>query len=377
MNSKICIYEPLLKDYKKSAIEAIESEWISNHGKFIGLSTDLLKNILNVKHVILMANGTCATHCNLIALKYKYPGIKKIYVPNNCYVAVYNCVLMEYTKEEIEVLEIDEETWNMRMDDEYLLSLEKNSAIMVVHNLGGIVNVNRIKKIRPDIILMEDNCEGLFGKYHDIYTGTSNDILSSSISFYGNKTITSGEGGAFITNDDSVYEYIKGVYSQGMSSKRYVHHVHAYNYRMTNIQAGFLYDQLNDLEHILSLKKKVFKNYEDLLKDLIDTGFVKIQKIEEDCERSYWIFALHLVNNKMNIDELFNYFENKNGIEIRPFFYPIYEHLHLKDMKLKNEENIKISKKLNENIIMIPSYPLIEYEKQKYIVEKIKELCEI
>ena len=82
---------------------------------------------------------------------------------------------------------------------------------MLVHNLGGIIDVDRIKKIRPDIILMEDNCEGLFGKYHNVFTGTSKNILSASVSFYGNKTITTGEGGAFMTHDKEVYEYIKRV----------------------------------------------------------------------------------------------------------------------------------------------------------------------
>jgi perosamine synthetase len=70
------------------------------------------------------------------------------------------------------------------------------------------------------------------------------------LSFYGNKIITTGEGGAFLTNEQNVYEYIKKVYSQGMSNIRYLHNVHAYNYRMTNIQAAFLYDQLNDIDSI-------------------------------------------------------------------------------------------------------------------------------
>lgn len=373
-NKKISIYEPLLKNYKKSAFDAIESEWISNHGKYIGLSTELLKKILDIEYVILMANGTCATHCNLIALKYKYPDIHKIYVPNNCYVAVYNCVLMEYNLEEIEVLKIDEKTWNMCTYEDYLLSLEKNSAILIVHNLGGIVDVNKIKKIRPDIILMEDNCEGLFGKYHEKYTGTSDNILCSSISFYGNKTITTGEGGAFMTKDKEVYEYIKRVYSQGMSNKRYVHDIKAYNYRMTNIQAAFLYDQLNDIEHILKLKKTVFQNYEELLGPMIEDGKISLQSIEDNCERANWMFALQLNDNKKTIEELNEYFEGY-GVEIRPFFYPIYDHLHLSSFsKILSEEEKKKSEELNKTIIMIPSYPLLEYEKQVYIIDVIKKM---
>ena len=90
----INIYEPNIVDYKKSAIKAIETGWISNHGEFIKKSTQKIKEIINVKHAILMANGTCSTHCLFLALKLKYPNISKIYVPNNCYVAAWNCLLM-------------------------------------------------------------------------------------------------------------------------------------------------------------------------------------------------------------------------------------------------------------------------------------------
>jgi len=368
MSNIIPIYIPYIEKYKNSALDAINSGWISNYGKYIELATNKLKEILNTKNIILMSNGTCATHCLLLALKYKYPNINKIYVPNNVYVAVYNCVLMEYNIDLIEILKTNEDTWCIDESEEYLLSLEKNSAILIVHNLGGIVNVDRIKKIRPDIILLEDNCEGLFGKYNNIYTGTSENVLCSSISFYANKTITTGEGGAFITNDDEIYNYIKLVYSQGMSSIRYIHNLHAYNYRMTNIEAAFLYDQLNDIEHILELKNKIFNNYLELLKELIDSNKISLQKINDNCIRANWMFAIKINNNKLSIDETYKYFYD-NGIETRPFFYPYYYHNHLKTIKSQDTIN-----KLNENILMFPSYPNLKFENQQYIVNIINKL---
>ena len=190
------------------------------------------------------------------------------------------------------------------------------------------------------------------------------------MSFYGNKTITTGEGGAFATNDNTIYEYINKVYSQGMSNKKYIHNILAYNYRMTNIQAGFLYDQLNDIDTILKNKRKVFENYETLLKDLIDKNIVSIQKIEEDTIRADWMFALRIHNNNKIYDEMTIYFNNK-GIDIRPFFYPYWEHDHLK--KLKHHFTNDIPVKLNKEIIMIPSYPTIKLTEQEYIIDIIKE----
>lgn len=367
--SIIPIYKPYLSKYKTSPIDAINTEWISNHGKYIELATNKLKEVLNVKHAILMANGTMATHSLFISLRYKHPNISKIYVPNNVYVAVYNCALMEYNLENLEILRINEHTWNMEEDEEYIMSLETNSVIVIVHNIGGIVDVDRIKQLRPDIVLIEDNCEGLFGKYSEKNTGTSENVLCSSVSFYGNKTITTGEGGAFITNDDELYNYIKRVFSQGMSSKRFIHDVHAYNYRMTNVQAAFLYEQLNDINCILDLKQRIFNNYETLLKDEIRSNKIAIQTIHSNCERANWMFSVHLINNKKSIDEINTYFI-ENGIEIRPFFYPYYSHNHLKNI-MNQTNDYSISEMLNNNIIILPSFPELTFNQQEYIVSKI------
>jgi perosamine synthetase len=364
----INIYEPNTSTYKKSAISAIESGWISNHGEFVTKSTELLKKILNIKHAILMANGTCATHCLFLSLKYKYPQINKIYVPNNCYVAAWNSVLMEYDKKYIEVMKMNINTWNINVDENYIKSLETNSALLIVHNLGNIINVPRLKKIRPDIIFIEDNCEGFTGKYEGIYAGNSNSSLCSSISFYGNKIITTGEGGAFLTNDDDVYNYILKVYSQGMSETRYIHNTHAYNYRMTNIQAAFLFDQLNDFDGIIKNKKQIFENYKQLLDPLLKSNLVQIFLEEDNTECANWIFAIRLINNIKNNSETMEYFKKMN-IDIRPFFYPINKHDHLKDISFEDENSFI----LNKEVIMIPSSPSLTFETQQYIVSVIKD----
>ncbi len=368
--SMIMIYEPNIKNYTKSAIDAITSGWISNHGIYIEKATNLLKNTVGAKHVILMANGTVATHCLFISLKYKHPQIKKIYIPNNCYVAAWNSVLAEYPMEDLEVMKMDIDTWNINTSIEYVNSLEVNSAVLIVHNLGNIVNVPRLKKLRPDLIFIEDNCEGVFGKYDGIFSGTSETTLCSSVSFYGNKIITTGEGGAFVTNDTEIYEYIKKVYSQGMSSQRYIHDTFAYNYRMTNIEAGFLFDQLSDLDNILANKKRIFDGYENLLQDLINEGKIKLFKSENNTEFSRWIFALRLVGNVKSMAELTDYFK-ANNVDIRPFFYPIECHGHLKDIKYEYDE---IAHLLNREIIMIPSSPGMSIDEQKYVISIIDKL---
>ncbi len=363
----INIYEPNIKKYSEKAIEAINSGWISNHGEYINLSTKKLNDFLNIKHSILLSNGTCATHCLFLAIKYKYPEIKKIYVPNNAYVAAWNSALMVYNIEQLEVMKMNLDTWNIETDENYIQTLDENSAVLIVHNLGNIINVPRLKKIRPDIIFVEDNCEGLFGKYNGIYSGTSDDILCASISFYGNKIITTGEGGAFLTNHQDIYEHIKKVYSQGMSSVRYLHDVHAYNYRMTNIQSSFLYEQLNYIENILTNKKQIFENYESLLQPLITSGRIELFKKEDNTENANWIFAIRIIGNNKSIEESTEFFKTHN-VDIRPFFYPINKHGHLTNI----ENNDEISILLNKEVIMIPSSPTITIDEQKQVIDNVK-----
>jgi perosamine synthetase len=362
----IPIYQPNVTKYNKSAIEAINSGWISNHGEYIELSTQLVKEKLNIDYAILMANGTCATHCLFISIKFKYPNINKIYVPNNAYVAAWNAALMEYQYEQLEVMKMDINKWNINTNKEYIETLDTNSAVLIVHNLGNIINVPMLKKIRPDLIFVEDNCEGLFGKYNGIFSGTSSDILCSSASFYGNKVVTTGEGGLFLTQHKEIYEHILKVYSQGMSQVRYLHDVHAYNYRMTNVEAAFLYDQLNDLDNILNNKKRIFENYEKLLDVLIKSDKVKLFEKESDTECANWIFAIRIIGNLKTIEETSAFFRD-NGIDIRPFFYPINKHGHLVTI----ENNDEVSFLLNREIIMIPSSPTLTLEEQQKVTDVI------
>lgn len=358
----IPIYNPYLDKYKESAIKAIETNWISNYGINVKNAEEKLKNILDVKYCILMNNGTSATHSLFIALKHKYPDIKKIYVPNNVFIAPWNCALMQYTKEQIEVMKIDEDTLNIDTNKEYIQSLEKNSCMLIVHNLGNIVNVPRLKRLRPDIIFIEDNCEGLFGKYENKFSGT--DSFCSAVSFYANKILTTGEGGAFCTNDKEAYDYMTTCYSHGMTKERYIHDRLAYNYRMTNVQAGFLYDQLNDINHILSLKKKLFSNYDIFMSDLFLSKKIKKIENEKDTIAANWMYCIIIKDIEYH---KFEEYMNDKLVQIRPFFYDIRKHEHLKDIPVNYEEYNCIF-----NGVMLPSYPSLEIEKQEYIINCLK-----
>ncbi len=338
--------------------DVITSGWLTFTGKYVEECEKMLENILGVKHVLLTNNGTSATHCLIKSIKLHKPECKKIYVQNNCYIAVYNSILTEFNNDEIEVLPIDSETWNLDLN--YLDVIEKNAALMIVHNLGNILPIDKIKEVRRDIIIVEDNCEGFMGKYNDKYSGT--DSLASSLSFYANKHITCGEGGAFITNNTDLYNKIVSFTRQGVSSKKYIHTMHAYNYRITNINAAILLSQLEQLNVILEKKKEIYDKYCNLLKD---QEYISLQKIEDQTIHSNWIFGIKILKD-IDYDEIEVYFKNFN-IEIRPFFYDIYKSEYLKTIHRKETKTNDMS------IILLPIYVNLKLSDVDYIVNIIKQ----
>ena len=368
----IQMYEPSIDQYKTSALEAINSGWISSLGKYVPLATQKLKEVLGAQHVILTNNGTTATHCLFLALRYCYPNIGKIYVPNNVYVAAWNCALMEYDETQLEVMKIDSSTWNMCVDEDYLRSLDANSAVLVVHNVGNIINIPRLKRIRPDLIFVEDNCEGFSGQYEGHYTGTSDATLCTSISFFGNKTITTGEGGAVVVSDRDLFDYLHKTCHQGMTTRRYLHDVLGYNYRMTNVQAAFLYDQLCDFQRIVETKNNLFNTYEKLLGDLIEKGSVKLQRLESGTQRAHWMFTLRIINN-LPYENLQKYM-NSQGIEVRPMFYPIEKHTHLANIKRCADD---LPELIQRECVMLPSSPSLTYDEQEYIIDNLRKYIEM
>jgi perosamine synthetase len=357
----IPIYKPYFSEKNlKYAHDAINSGWVSSQGEFLDLAKNELKKLLGSKWVILTSNGTTATHLLSIALKYKYPHIKKIVVPNNVYVAAWNSFLFNKDYELIPV-DADLETWNF--DISKLESvIDETTAVLVVHNIGNVINVPDLRKKFPNTIFLEDNCEGFSGKYDGKFTGT--DCFASSVSFFGNKTITSGEGGAFITTDDDVFEFINKVKSQGQSNLKFIHDELGYNYRMTNVEAAILCGQLDSFREIKEKKHNVFNRYKTNLKGLDEITF---QKIEHNTEHSEWMFGIRLQNFTLEQKQNLELHLFQSNIESRPMFYQMKKHAHLRH--IENED--KNATLLNHQCLILPSYPQLTDSQIDFISENI------
>lgn len=352
----IPVYKPYLPKYvTKFAHDAIDSSWISSSGQYLNKTIELIKNKFGYENVLLTNNGTAAGHLMSIGLEYKHQ-TKKIVVPNNIYISAWNMLKIN-PKFEFEIIDANLETW---CGDYYqfLSKNPKNNVILIVHNINSIVNVPKLKNDFPDNIYIEDNCEGFLGKYNNFYTGTESEI--TTLSFFGNKNVTSGEGGAVIVKDKDCYEYLNSVRCQGITNEKFIFDKIGYNYRMTNIEAALLYGQLKYVDEIIELKTKIFESYRKKLKDI---EWIEFQKTDESTISGNWMFGIRLKNNKLGALKL-QLFEN--GIENRTMFPPITYHKHYEDLSC----DIHNASKLYDSCLILPSYP-------ELTTSEINQICDI
>jgi perosamine synthetase len=392
----IPIYRPYLpKNSLKYAHEALDSTWLS-HGPYLNKVTEKLQDLLGVKYILPVNNGTSACHLMAKAHYYKHPHEygkcwerldvsltdERFLIPNNVYVAAWNAFFFDDEKRKERVhkyYDADIDTWNMSMSDveadiEFLVrDLPKTRVtVLVVHNIGNIINVPELKRKYPSVTFLEDNCEGFLGRYEGKYTGTES--FASAISFFGNKNITCGEGGAVICQDQDTYEYLKCVHGQGQSSTKFVHSHLGYNYRMTNIQAAILYGQLELLPEILDKKAKLFETYRSHFKNRDD---ILCQKIDPNTEHSNWMFGVRVIGSTYAKAEQF--FRDR-GVEARPMFYPISSHKYIEnhgiifnsyeDTVMDLEANARL---LNKECIILPSFPELSQEEVKHVLKTVDE----
>jgi perosamine synthetase len=361
----IPIYKPYLPPNSlKYAHEALDSTWISSQGKYINLAQEKLQELLDVKYALLLNNGTSACHLVAKSLSRKY-GKKEIIVPNNVYVAAWNAFLFdkEYTLYSIDA---DLDTWNYDLQELDKAIIEHpDAAVLVVHNIGNIINIPELQKKYPNTIFVEDACEGLLGKYENFYAGTK--AFCSSISFFANKHITSGEGGALLTNDEDTYLFAKCVQGQGQSNKRFIHNELGYNYRITNLESAILLGQIEIKDEILNRKNDIFNNYR---KVFIDRENISIQEISPNTIHANWMFGLRI--NNSNYSEAEKYFSDKK-IEIRSMFYSIENHTYLKNNNSIKLGSNTIGNKLNKECIILPSFPELTSNEQNYIINIVED----
>lgn len=359
----IPVYEPSLNGNEKKYVnECLDSTWISSKGEFVTKFEDGFSDYIGTEHATTVSNGTVAIHLALLAL-----GVgegDEVIVPTLTYIASVNSIV--YTGAKPVFVDSVEGSWQIDPADVIKKITPKTKAIMAVHLYGHPCDMDALLEIckKYNLFLIEDCAEAIGTLYKGKHVGTFGDI--ATFSFFGNKTITTGEGGMVVTNDETLYDRAVHFKGQGLAKHRqYWHDVIGYNYRMTNICAAIGLAQLEEIDNVLLEKKRVADTYRSNLKN---STIIFHEPISDDVYHSYWMCSI-LTDDGKQRDLLRNHLSD-SGIDTRPLFYPV----HTMPMYSTQYQRHPIAENLGWRGINLPSYPGLKQEQIEFICDKIKEI---
>ena len=342
----------------KYLMDAFLSTWISSTGKYITLFENSFAKYCGVRFGVATSNGTTALHLALVAL-----GIGKgdeVIVPDITFAATINAVL--YTGAKPVIVDIEEESWCIDPDEIAKVITPKTKAIIPVHIYGQPCDMDKICEIaqQHNLYVIEDCAEAHGAVWKDQKVGSFGII--SCFSFYGNKVITTGEGGMCVTDSEELNNKMRILRDHGMSKeRRYYHEVIGFNYRMTNLQAAIGAAQIERIDQILEWRSKLESKYNEAFSEIKNVMF---QKNDLPFRKKItWLVSILVADDKR--DEILNKLKD-NGIDARPFFIPLSE----MEIYSKYDTNCKRSKKISKMGLNLPTTYEVNFE----MIEKIKEI---
>jgi perosamine synthetase len=347
---------------KKYVIDCIESTWISSKGSYIQKFEEKFADYTGAAYATSVNNGTAAIHLALMTL-----GIgegDEVIVPDFTYVATANAVT--YTGAKPVFADSLMHNWQIDPEDIERKITLRTKAVIVVHLYGAACNMDEIVALcrKHKLFLVEDCAEGIGTFYKGKHVGTFGDI--SAFSFFGNKTITTGEGGMVISNSKELIEKASHIKNQGVTSKTYWHDIIGYNLRMTNICAAIGLAQIECINEILTEKTRVANAYRDCFRNTD----VEFHEQEEDTIHSYWMCSI-LIKDAGLRDPLCEYMK-QHGIDSRPLFYPC----HTLPMYNDSGNDFPVVNNLSYRGLNLPSYPELTNDDVAYISQTILEFLE-
>lgn len=350
MTKFIPVNEPLLDgNEKKYLMECIDTGWISSEGPFIKLFEDRFAARMGRKHGIAVSNGTAALDATIDALLLG-PG-DEVIMPTFTIISCINQIVRSGAKPVL--IDSDPITWNMDVHQIEAKITAKTKAIMVVHIYGMPVDMDPVLRIckRFGLKLIEDAAEMIGQTYRGKPCGSFGDI--STVSFYPNKHITTGEGGMILTDDDDLAESCRELRNLCFKpGKRFVHERLGWNLRMTNLQAAIGLAQLERLDDFLNKKRWIGHQYNELL-----SGISSIQlplDKNEYAESLYWVYGIVVDQSVGSAEELMEKF-SQSGVGTRPFFYPMHQQPVLQNRGFFKGESYPVAENMYKQGFYIPS----------------------
>lgn len=363
----IPVAEPVLDGNERAyVLECLESGWISGSGKFVDAFEKEFAEFCGVSHAIAIANGTAALHVALVALGIN--SSDEVIVPDLSYIASANAVA--YCGARPVFADVDSRTWTLNPQDAARKITSRTKAIMPVHLYGHPCDMGPILELARahNLYVIEDAAEAHGARYEQRGVGSFGHI--AAFSFYGNKIITTGEGGMVVTDDAELAGEVRLFKGQGMDvARRYWFPVVGYNYRMTNIQAAIGLAQLERINWFIERRREVAAWYTDALENLPLTTSIEASWAES----VYWLYSI-CVAEEIDRDRLMIQLSDY-GIETRPFFYPLHEMPPYRDHSI-DVQTLRVTMDVAARGINLPSSASLSQQDVEYIAHALRVCLE-
>jgi perosamine synthetase len=356
----IPVSSPSLTDVERSLLMGAFDSTQLTYGPVCAEFERRLADHLGVKYALVTSSGTTALHLALLATDLR-PG-DEVLIPNLTFVATHNAVV--YCGARPVLVDVSRDTWCMDLDDAEKKCTNRTRAIVPVHLYGYPCDMERVNHLaaRRGLYVVEDAAEGLGGTYKDRHLGTIGDM--GIYSFYGNKVLTTGEGGAVVTNDSALAREVHLLRGQGVDpSRRYYHTAIGFNYRLTDLQAAVGLGQLSRLPDLLARRHAVVATYRDALRN---TGVEWVEHLSQ----APWLFTL-LLPSKVDRDHVAAQLLEKHDIDTRPVFVPLHQ---LPFSSGYADSQFPVSTDIANRGLSLPTYPDLSLDHTKYIANTLLSL---
>ena len=358
----IPIFEPYLTEKERQyVLNCFDTGWISSQGEYISRFEASLAQYHDMPFCVATSNCTTALHIALKALDIG-PG-DAVVCPDLTFIAPANMVKLAGA--ELILCDIDPQTFNLDP-----VRLEKaitphTKAIIVVHQFGHAAPMDEIMTIARTrgLKVIEDNAESIGGRYKGKMLGTIGDI--SCYSFFANKIITTGEGGAILCRDPELDKRCRILRDHGMSREvRYKHVELGYNYRMTNLQAAVGLGQIERLDAILEQRMQQLKLY---TQELAKIPKVLPRRFAPWCTPVHWLTTITL-DPSLNRDGFLAHMR-KRGVDCRQMINPVHQAEHFRSHYLDEDFPNAIS--LSARSLHLPSTTTLSESEINFVVEQV------
>lgn len=361
---KVSLVQPDLSGNEyRYLVECVDTGWVSSKGKFIHLFENRFAEFIGTKYAVSTNSGTAALHLALVALGLS--SNDEVLVPDLTFVATANAVA--YTGAKPVLVDVDRNSWNIAPEHILEKITPHTKAVIVVHLYGNPVDMTSISKIakKYGLYVIEDAAEAHGAQHRNKTVGSLGDI--GCFSFYGNKIITTGEGGMITTNSKRIADKVRFLRDHAMDKTRsYYHPCIGFNYRMTNLQAAIGLAQLERIDSFISKKLSVAAKYDQLLHRL--DSLIELPPRTSGLKNVFWMYSIVLKRRKLR-DKLRQYLA-KNGIESRPFFVPLHHMPMYRELNTYPNSNY-----LSKNGISLPSNIFLTDSDIEYVSQTIRSFA--